>query len=116
MKVVSAGREGRLTGLVLRAARGLFLGYFALVMATGIVSIACYRLGQGRIALPPVFDLLVRLRRALCPDCSAAIRMGIRCRGIWMIVAERQSVLVLIVGLTGGRPGPRFGSRAARRR
>ena len=54
IKVVPAGREDRLTRLVLRATPGLFPGYFALVMATRIVSIACYRLGQGWIALPLV--------------------------------------------------------------
>ncbi|HET7409969.1 MAG TPA: tellurite resistance/C4-dicarboxylate transporter family protein [Paracoccaceae bacterium] len=37
-----------------RAARSLFPGYFAMVMATGIVSIACDRMGLRLLALPPV--------------------------------------------------------------
>lgn len=36
---------------VLRAARDLFPGYFALVMATGIISIACYLLEMRTLAL-----------------------------------------------------------------
>jgi tellurite resistance protein TehA-like permease len=40
--------------LVLDAARDLFPGYFALVMATGVVSIACQLLGFGWIAVPLV--------------------------------------------------------------
>src|SRR5690242_1677187 len=34
-----------------RAAADLFPGYFALVMATGIISIACFLLGMKTIAL-----------------------------------------------------------------
>ena len=40
--------------LVLEAARDLFPGYFAIVMATGVVSIASHLLGLRRVALPLV--------------------------------------------------------------
>ena len=40
--------------LLADTARGLFPGYFALVMATGVVSIACQLLGLRMIALPLV--------------------------------------------------------------
>ena len=40
--------------LVAETARDLFPGYFALVMATGVVSIACHLLGLRLIALPLV--------------------------------------------------------------
>jgi tellurite resistance protein TehA-like permease len=39
-------------GRLLSAAAGLFPGYFALVMATGIVSIACHMLGYPGLARP----------------------------------------------------------------
>lgn len=42
------------SGGALYAAQSLFPGYFALVMATGVVSIACHLLGYRWLALPPV--------------------------------------------------------------
>ena len=39
------------SNFVLRAAANLFPGYFALVMATGIISIACYFLELKTLAL-----------------------------------------------------------------
>src|SRR5690606_30247708 len=44
--VVERGRRGRVGGAVLDAAETLFPGYFALTMATGVVSIACALLGM----------------------------------------------------------------------
>lgn len=48
---VGAGIATRLRYLFLDGARSLFPGYFALVMATGVVSIACQFLGMRPIAL-----------------------------------------------------------------
>jgi tellurite resistance protein TehA-like permease len=46
-----AGTRTGLIGLVLEGASSLFPGYFALVMATGVVSIACHFMGMRTIAL-----------------------------------------------------------------
>ncbi|QIE54717.1 C4-dicarboxylate ABC transporter [Pikeienuella piscinae] len=43
--------RGRLIAALRAGARGLFPGYFALVMATGVISIACEHLGMRTIAL-----------------------------------------------------------------
>ena len=47
----AAGMRTGLVGLVLEGASSLFPGYFALVMATGVVSIACHFMGMRMIAL-----------------------------------------------------------------
>jgi tellurite resistance protein TehA-like permease len=52
MKVLPSQRGSQLVRLTLSAARELFPGYFALVMATGVIATACHRLGLGWIALP----------------------------------------------------------------
>jgi tellurite resistance protein TehA-like permease len=43
--------DGNHTNVLSRAAADLFPGYFALVMATGIISIACFLLGMNWIAI-----------------------------------------------------------------
>ena len=94
----------------MRAARSLFPGYFAMVMATGVVSIACELLGLRWIALPLVaiawaaylslwaFTLvrLIRFPRRLALDLSSHQRAP----GFFTIVAGScvlgtQSVVVL---------------------
>lgn len=45
-----SGRRSRLA-ILIEGARLLFPGYFALVMATGVISIACQLLGMRTIAL-----------------------------------------------------------------
>jgi Uncharacterized BCR, YaiI/YqxD family COG1671 len=74
---------------------------------------------------------LASLLRGDLDEKPAAIRMRIRRRGVGMIAGARLSrkpeprawltrrdnqTLALIVACTGGRPGPRLRSRAARRR
>ncbi len=48
---VAPGRGDRLRAAILDGAASLFPGYFALVMATGVVSIACHFMGLRPIAL-----------------------------------------------------------------
>jgi tellurite resistance protein TehA-like permease len=50
MDMLQAAKPSSLHELVLRAAENLFPGYFALVMATGVISIACYLLAMPAIA------------------------------------------------------------------
>lgn len=50
-KASTIGSAGHLQRPILEAAASLFPGYFALVMATGVVSIACHLMGMHAIAL-----------------------------------------------------------------
>lgn len=78
------GVTARLKHLILNGAQSLFPGYFALVMATGVVSIACHFLGMRPIAIaliavnwiayPILWALTIiratRFRRMLLQDIS----------------------------------------------
>ncbi|MGE0854344.1 MAG: tellurite resistance/C4-dicarboxylate transporter family protein [Hyphomicrobiaceae bacterium] len=59
METQQAARTSGASGIVLGAAENLFPGYFALVMATGVISIACHLL-----AMPAIADALVGINWA----------------------------------------------------
>ena len=83
--------------LISRAAADLFPGYFAMVMATGIISIACFLLGLNWIAIAllvvnvvvyPILWLLLLLRLFLFfPRIRADISNHVRGPGFFTIVA-----------------------------
>jgi len=97
---------------LLRAAADLFPGYFALVMATGIISIACFFLGMKTISLVLlvinviaylVLCLLLLLRLLLFfPRVAADIRDHVKGPGFFTVVAGTcvlGSALLIVVDL-----------------
>ena len=96
---------------VLRAAADLFPGYFALVMATGIISIACYLLGMNTLALVllvinvvayVVLWLLLLLRLVFFfPRVTTDMNDHVRGPGFFTIVAGTSvlgSELLIVLG------------------
>src|SRR6185295_480695 len=96
---------------LLQAAANLFPGYFALVMATGIISIASNMLGMRPVALTllvinvvayAVLWLLLLLRLALFfPRIKADITDHVRGPGFFTVVAGTcilGSQLIIVVG------------------
>lgn len=89
--------EANRQNAVLRAAADLFPGYFALVMATGIISIACFLLGMKTISIVlllinavayVVLGLLLLLRLLLFfPRIEADINDHVKAPGFFTIVA-----------------------------
>jgi tellurite resistance protein TehA-like permease len=85
------------TNPLLRAAADLFPGYFALVMATGIISIACFLLGMRTISLVllvvnviayVVLGLLLLLRLFLFfPRVEADFQDHVKSPGFFTVVA-----------------------------
>src|SRR5689334_9511415 len=97
--------------VVLNAAADLFPGYFALVMATGIISVACFLLGMNAIALVllavnviayVILCLLLLLRLLFFfPRVWTDINDHVRGPGFFTIVAGTcvlGSQLVIVVG------------------
>ena len=99
---------------LLRAAADLFPGYFALVMATGIISIACFLLGMQTISLVLlvvdivayfVLCLLLLLRLLLfLPRVEADIQDHVKGPGFFTVVAGTcvlGSALIIVLDRSG---------------
>jgi tellurite resistance protein TehA-like permease len=110
--------EGRRQNALLRVAADLFPGYFALVMATGIISIACFLLGMKTFSIVLlVIDIVAYL--ILCvllllrllfffSRVKADITDHVRGPGFFTVVAGT-CVLGSALLIVAGRSGPAMG-------